>query len=294
MEEKKARALCLSEESRARQEREREARRKRKAEARRRREENEREHAAAKLQARVRGMHERRRVERARPLDALRRRAKAALDHNFNFLQSYFDYAEEKLEKEEAELQDIEVDEDEDGHGNTFLTMMPPRIRGHPAAGSITSATGGCGVARAHTPRVWKAGVGERASRLRAQQQRRGQNHSSAAAGGGVTYAAEDGLDFFGNAYGTYKVGADDFFGIGGSQPAFLQAAVREVKATMAKSLARILDLFRAMDSNRDGMVSREEFVHVLPLVIGEGTSNGVSHDADTMGAVFDSFDTGG
>ena len=56
--------------------------------------------AAAKLQARVRGMHERRRVQRDHPIDALRRRAKASLDFNFNYLESYFTYAEEKLERE--------------------------------------------------------------------------------------------------------------------------------------------------------------------------------------------------
>ena len=82
LEQRKALALSLSEEGRHKQERERAAKRNRAAEARSRKEAQRREKAATALQARCRGMRERTNLKTtADPLDTLRRRARAHLDH---------------------------------------------------------------------------------------------------------------------------------------------------------------------------------------------------------------------
>ena len=89
-----------------RRQRERSAKRQQQAEARRLREAHEQEQAAMKLQARCRGVRTRSQVQLEvpdDPVDMLRRRARAALNHNFSCLESYFEYAEAKLKREERE-----------------------------------------------------------------------------------------------------------------------------------------------------------------------------------------------
>ena len=245
-------------------------------------------------------MHERRKVAQASPIDALRRRAKARLDHNFSVLEGYFTYAEEKLEREEAELHDDDEEEEADEGSGTFLTAPPvgSLIRNRAAHGHAAAAAGqlppswspsrspGAG------PRRGELGLGARAARVRMQQPtgRRGEGSAADAYFGLGAADSYFGVSNGGAASGAAS-GAADFFGLGG-EPSFVEAAIKEVKAAMAKSLSRILDLFRSMDADGDGMISREEFIQVLPLIIGAGDDlHGVSHDADTLGAVFDAFD---
>lgn len=80
------------------------------------------------------------------------------------------------------------------------------------------------------------------------------------------------------------------------AQPAFVEAAIEKLKEAMHSSLSRITDIFRSMDRNYDGRVSRREFVSVLPLVFGAdwAKSNDIPFDTPTMGALFDALDVDG
>jgi len=76
----------------------------------------------------------------------------------------------------------------------------------------------------------------------------------------------------------------------------FVQQAVEAFKEAMHGRLDRIIDVFRSIDSNADGCVSRREFVSVIPIVFGEAWAAhvGLPLDEATMLALFNSFDTDG
>ena len=61
------------------------------------------------------------------------------------------------------------------------------------------------------------------------------------------------------------------------------------VKKNLAKHLARVIDLFRRMDTNGDGLVSRTEFTKGL---IGSGVCSASLRTA--IASVFDSWDVDG
>ena len=76
----------------------------------------------------------------------------------------------------------------------------------------------------------------------------------------------------------------------------YVQQAVEAFKEAMHGRLDRIIDVFRSIDSNADGCVSRREFVSVIPIVFGEAWAAhvGLPLDEATMLALFNSFDTDG
>jgi Ca2+-binding EF-hand superfamily protein len=68
----------------------------------------------------------------------------------------------------------------------------------------------------------------------------------------------------------------------------YVPDAIKEIKGAILRKLQRITDLFRQLDKNGDGRISRREFVSVLPLVLN------THHTAEQYRAAFDVIDADG